>query len=104
MVKAGWDIETMRGPYARSHSHFHGATFDQGVKEVTWSGGKLPDAFYDEFVLSVFIAGDLSAGQNLYFPVIQTCEKGEHRWVDVPEPAQHPAGDPAPAVKLLPRK
>jgi periplasmic copper chaperone A len=103
MVKTGWDIETMRGPYARSYSYFHGAKFDQGVKEVTWSGGRLPDAFYDEFVLSVFIAADLSAGQNLYFPVVQTCEKGEHRWIEVPMPAKSPEGDPAPAVKLLPR-
>ena len=104
MLKAGWQIETMRGPYARSYSYFHGATFDQGVKQVTWSGGKLPDAFYDEFVLSVFIAGDLRAGEILYFPVIQTCENGEHRWVEVPAPGKRVEGDPAPGLKLLPRK
>ena len=44
MVKAGWEIETKRGAYARSYSYFHGAKFDQGVTQVTWSGGKLPDA------------------------------------------------------------
>lgn len=103
MVKAGWEIETKRGAYARSYSYFHGAKFDQGVTQVTWSGGKLPDAFYDEFVLSVFIAGDLSAGQTLYFPAIQTCEKGEHRWVETPVPGKHSDGDPAPGLKLLPK-
>ena len=104
MVKAGWEIETKRGAYAKSYSYFHGAKFDQGVKEVTWSGGKLPDAFYDEFVLSVFLAGDLSAGQTLYFPAIQTCEKGEHRWVETPAPGKHSEGDPAPGLRLLPNK
>lgn len=103
MVKAGWEIETKRAAYAKSYSYFHGAKFDQGVTQVTWSGGKLPDAFYDEFVLSVFIAGDLSAGQTLYFPAIQTCEKGEHRWVETPVPGKHSDGDPAPGLKLLPK-
>ncbi len=104
MVKAGWDIASQRGPYAKSYSYFHGAKFDQGVKEIMWSGGTLPDAFYDEFVLSVFLAGDLSAGRTLYFPAVQTCEKGEHRWIETPAPGQHSEGDPAPGLKLLPKK
>jgi uncharacterized protein YcnI len=106
MVKSGWEIETKRGPYAKSYSYFHGAKFDQGVKEVTWSAGRLPDAFYDEFVLSVFIAGDLAAGQTLYFPVIQNCEKGEHRWIEVPSADKHgkTENDPAPALRLVPKK
>ena len=105
MVKAGWDIATQRGPYAKSYSYFHGAKFDQGVKEVTWSGGKLPDAYYDEFVLSVFLTGDLSAGKMLYFPVVQTCEEGESRWVETPAPGKHGGGEgePAPGIKLLPK-
>jgi len=105
MVKPGWEIATQRAQYPKSYSYFHGAKFDQGVKEVTWSGGNLPDAFYDEFVLSVFLAGELTAGQTLYFPVIQTCEKGEHRWVETPVPGKHGGseGDPAPGIKLLPK-
>jgi len=106
MVKPGWQIATMRGPYAKTYSFYHGATFSEGVTTVTWSGGNLPDAFYDEFVLSVFIAGDLSPGRMLYFPVVQTCERGEHQWVEVP-PADKPdahLGDPAPGVMLTPKK
>jgi uncharacterized protein YcnI len=106
MVKAGWQIDLQRGPYARSYSYFHGAKFDQGVKEVTWSGGRLPDAFYDEFVLSTFIAGDLPAGHMLYFPVEQVCEKGAHHWVEVPSAGQRGTseGDPAPGIMLVPKK
>jgi len=103
MVKAGWQIATTRGPYSRAYSFFHGAKFTEGVKEVTWSGGKLPDAFYDEFVLSAFIAGELEPGQTLYFPVVQQCEQGEHRWVEIPAAGKH-SSEPAPGVMLTPKK
>src|SRR4029078_11581707 len=90
MVKPGWQIATTRGAYSRSYSFFHGAKFTEGVKEVTWSGGKLPDAFSDEFVLSAFTAGELPPGEMLYFPVVQQCEEGEHRWVEIPGAGKHP--------------
>ena len=41
----------------------------------------LPDAFYDEFVLTGFIGDEASAGQTMYFPVVQECEKGVCRWI-----------------------
>lgn len=103
MIKPGWQIATTRGPYSKTYSYFHGAKFTEGVKEVTWSGGKLPDAFYDEFVMSAFIAGELSPGQILYFPLVQQCEQGEHRWVEIPT-AGKPAIEPAPGVMLTPKK
>jgi uncharacterized protein YcnI len=99
MMKSGWQIATTRGSYSKSYSFFHGAKFTEGVKEVTWSGGKLPDAFYDEFVLSAFIAGELSPGQMLYFPVVQRCEQGEHRWIEIPGAGKH-TNEPAPGVML----
>lgn len=103
MAKPGWQIEVVRGSYAKAYSSLHGAKFTEGVKEVVWTG-KLPDAFFDEFVLATFISSDLPAGGTLYFPVIQTCEQGEHRWVEVPtkDQSEHLA-EPAPGVKLMPR-
>lgn len=105
MVKAGWTLAVTRGAYARPYSFLHGAKFTEGPKEISWSGGNLPDAYYDEFALTTFIAGELTAGGTLYFPVVQECEKGVHKWVDVPAPGK-PAdklGDPAPGLKLLPK-
>jgi uncharacterized protein YcnI len=105
MVKPGWTIEVKRGAYAKPYSFLHGAKFTEGPREITWSGGNLPDAFYDEFVISTFIAGELPAGGMLYFPVVQECEKGTHHWIAVPS-ADKPAdklGDPAPGLKLLPK-
>lgn len=105
MVKPGWTLEVKRGAYAKPYSYLHGAKFTEGPKEIVWSGGNIPDAFYDEFVLSTFIAGELTAGGTLYFPVVQECEKGANNWVEVPA-ADKPAdklGSPAPGLKLLPK-
>jgi uncharacterized protein YcnI len=104
MVKPGWQIDLTRGPYAKSYSYFHGATFSEGVKEVTWSGGRLPNEFFDDFVLSVFITGDLAPGKMLYFPVVQECEKGVHKWVEVPDKPGAQLNEPAPGVMLTPKK
>ncbi|HWK94779.1 MAG TPA: DUF1775 domain-containing protein [Pseudolabrys sp.] len=104
MVKPGWTLEVKRGAYAKPYSFLHGAKFTEGPKEIVWSGGNLPDAYFDEFVVQTFIAGELAPGATLYFPVVQTCEKGETSWVQVPA-ANKPdekLGQPAPALKLLP--
>lgn len=107
MAKPGWQIETVKGSYAGPHAFLHGATFSEGVKEVSWSGGRLPNELYDEFVLSTFIAGDLAPGHMLYFPVVQTCEAGAHNWVATPSADGKGASEesePAPGIMLLPKK
>jgi uncharacterized protein YcnI len=41
----------------------------------------------------------------LYFPVVQECEKGVHRWIEIPAAGKSP-GDypsPAPGLKLVPK-
>jgi periplasmic copper chaperone A len=106
MPKPGWAVDVTTGKYAKSYSHFHGVTLSQGATEIAWSGGKLADAHYDEFVFSGFLAGDLEPGRTLYFPVVQECEKGVHRWIEIPaadKSSEHLA-EPAPGLKLLPKK
>jgi periplasmic copper chaperone A len=103
--KPGWKIETVSGKYPKTYSYFHGAKLSEGVVEVSFSGGSLPEAYYDEFVFTGFIAGDLEPGTVLYFPVVQECEKGVHRWIEIPA-AGKSSGDypePAPALKLQPK-
>lgn len=105
MVKPGWTIDIKRGAYAKAYSYLHGAKFTEGPKEITWSGGNVPDAYYDEFVLSGFIAGELPSGGMLYFPVVQECEIGAHRWIEIPSgKANERLSEPAPGLKLLPAK
>jgi hypothetical protein len=103
MPKPGWAISTVRAPYARSYPLYHGQTLTEGVREIVWSG-HLADDFIDDFVFAGFLADTLPAGEMLYFPTYQQCEKGEWRWSEVPAPGQdaHALAMPAPAVKLLP--
>lgn len=101
MPKAGWTLETVKGKYSKAYDYY-GTPTSEGVKEVVWSGGKLPDEFYDEFVLRAYLTGDLKPDTTLYFPVVQECEKGTERWIEIPA-AGKDADDyetPAPGVKL----
>lgn len=105
MPKAGWTVDVVEGQYASAYD-YHGNKLTLGVKEVVWSGGKLPDKNYDEFVVSSFLTDSLKPNTMLYFPVVQECEKGVSRWIDIPaEGAGHSHEDksPAPGVKLLPK-
>jgi uncharacterized protein YcnI len=104
MPKAGWTIETVKGKYAASYEN-HGATISEGVKEVIWSGGKLADDNYDEFIAATYLTAALKPNTTLYFPVLQECEQGTSRWIDIPQgdkPA-HDSKSPAPGVKLMPK-
>lgn len=100
MPKAGWTIKTARGPYARSYGFYHGP-LGEGVKQIEWSGGALPDDYYDEFVASGFIAKELT-DRALYFKVVQVCDKGELSWSDVPAEGvdAHDLKAPAAVLKI----
>ncbi len=107
MPKAGWNVDIVTGKYASEYD-FHGAKITEGVKEVAWSGGKLTDHNYDEFVISTYLTPGLKSNTTLYFPVVQECEQGVSRWIDIPAEGQgggHERGSktPAPGVKLLPK-
>ena len=84
MPKPGWSLETVKGAYATSYP-LHGRTLTEGVKEITWAGGNLPDEHYDEFVAAGFLGKELAAGSSLHFKVTQTCAEGERKWVEVPD-------------------
>jgi uncharacterized protein YcnI len=104
MPHPGWTIELVKGKYAKSYEYY-GNKLDEGVTQVAWSGGNLPDAYYDEFVLRGMLASDLPAGM-LYFPVVQECEKGVDRWIEIPEAGKTSEDyeTPAPGVNVLPKQ
>jgi len=108
MPKPGWKLEVKRGKYPKPAS-LGDAKVSEGVTEVDWSGGNLPDAYYDEFVLTGTIGDDLPAGQSMYFPVVQECEKGVNRWIEIPSAGtaqadQGEQSEPAAQLKLLPKR
>jgi uncharacterized protein YcnI len=104
MPKAGWNLETTKGKYAAEYD-LHGSKLSEGVKEVAWSGGKLADDNYDEFVIATFLTPGLRPNSTLYFPVVQECEQGISRWIDIPREGSegHDSKSPAPGVKLMPK-
>jgi len=102
MPKPGWTLEKVRGAYAKSYD-YHGTPMAEGVKEIIWSGGSLPDDEYDEFILRGSFVGDLAVGTTVYFPIVQECGEAAERWIELPAAGQS-SDDlemPAPGVKLL---
>jgi uncharacterized protein YcnI len=106
MPKAGWNVDVIKGKYSGEYD-YHGAKSSEGVKEVVWSGGRLTDDNYDEFVISTFLTSALKPNTTLYFPTVQECEQGISRWIDIPAEGEadqgHEGKSPAPGVKLMPK-
>lgn len=98
MPKAGWELETVIGPYDKPFEN-HGTQLTEGVKEIIWSGGNLPDAQFDEFTFRGTLGSDLAPGP-VYFPVLQQCGDTEDAWIDTS--GAEDAEFPAPAVNVQP--
>lgn len=83
----------------------HGATPAAGpaAGEIAWTGGRLDNAFYDEFVLMVRTPAE--PGAVIRFPVVQECEGGiVSRWTEAPAAAgARPAERPAPTARIVAR-
>ena len=101
MPKAGWQLATVKGAYGKSYDYY-GTPLAEGVTEIAWTGGDLPDDWYDEFVFRARLT-DFPPGTVVYFPVVQECADGAaHRWIEIPE-AGKSADDyeaPAPGVTI----
>ena len=58
--------------------------------EVTWSGGRIADAWFDTFELRLGMPN--TPGKTLWFPTVQRCVKGVHRWIEIPAEGEAGAG------------
>lgn len=94
-----WDLDTREG--SKQRTELHGETITRGVSEVIWTARQpLPDDELEVLGMSVLMPD--TAGDTVYFPAIQECEKGEHRWIQVPAEGEsaEELGEPAPQVEL----
>ena len=98
-AKPGWIITIEREPLAAPIPGEGGRMITTRVRAITWKG-LLPDDQFDTF--GVMLRAPKTAGP-LYIPAVQTCEKGENRWVDIPAPGQawHSVPHPAPVITLV---
>jgi len=101
--KPGWELSTVRGKLATPVSGDHGAQITEGVREIVWSGGRLLDEHYDEFAFRGALPN--KPGAVVHVPVVQECEKGVERWIEIPAAGQNPGSlkFPAPSLRLTPR-
>lgn len=101
MAKPGWTVATVKGDYAKAYSQ-HGQPLTSGVKEVTWSGGDLPDDLFDDFILTGTL-DDVQPGQKLYFKTTQTCATASVAWDQEPADGQdaHSLEHPAPSLTIV---
>lgn len=98
--KPGWTVSVKKSKLGKPVPAGHGKMADEQIDEITWSGNRLPDDQYDTFGLLMKLPE--KAGETLWFPVTQTCEKGRLEWVEIPAAGQkwHDLKSPAPFVKL----
>lgn len=82
-----WQVEKKMEVLDPPVADAHGNELVERVASVTYTTDTpLPDGYRDTFQLSVQIPDDV--GATLNFPTIQTCEKGESAWIEVPEDGQ----------------
>ena len=96
MVKSGWQINVTKSKLGSPYTS-HGRTISEDTTEITWSGGNLPSAYYDEFVVVGQVA---SAPGPMYWKVSQLCEKGRQDWVQIPDQGKALQDYPFPAALL----
>ena len=99
-----WDLATKGGK--KDGVELHGETVTRGVSEVIYTAKQpLPPDRLDLVTMSVKLpVGE--EGESVYFPTVQSCEKGQNRWIQIPAEGESADDleEPAPAVVLTPRR
>jgi uncharacterized protein YcnI len=81
----------------------HGNEVTERTSSIVYTAETpLPEGQRDAFELTFQVPD--AAGEMLAFPTIQTCEKGETAWTEVPAEGQdpHELEQPAPSFEILP--
>ena len=101
-MKPGWQATISMRKLEAPVKDEHGNVVTEAVDEVDWRGGPLPNALYDSFGLLMKLPA--AKGTTLYFPTVQECVTGVHRWIEIPAAGQqwHDLQEPAPFVRLTP--
>ena len=100
MPKPGWTLRIRTAPLAKPYVS-HGKTITEDVAEISWTANgpdnALPEAWYDEFVLRGTTPQQPGA---LWFKVLQSCDKGQNDWSQLPASGSSTEGLKSPAALL----
>jgi uncharacterized protein YcnI len=94
MPKPGWTLDLVEGKLA-TPLQAHGKTITRAVREITWRGGPLPDAYFDEFTVQARLP---EVPGRYAFKVGQQCGKGRVDWAGVVPGSKAPA----PVLEVVP--
>lgn len=93
-----WSLSTKEG--SKQPTEAHGETITEGISEVIWTARQpLPDHELDVLGMSVLLPD--AAGETVYFPTIQECERGEERWIQIPTEGESAEELESPAPQVL---
>lgn len=100
MPKAGWTLKIDTAKLDKPILN-HGKPQAERVASITWQGGPLADAWYDEFTLQLRVPEQPG---KLYFKVMQQCENGSVAWDDLPAAGHegHELAHPAAMLEVTP--
>ncbi len=99
--KPGWEVRIVKAKLDQPYKDGHGREITEKVTEIHWTGGRLLDEHYDEFRIRMKLP-EAEPGTVVYFPTVQECEQGAHRWIEIPKPGQKASelASPAPHLTL----
>ena len=100
-VNPNWTVEKVMKKLDKPVDDGHGGQYTERVSEVVYTGkSPLADGYRDTLDLQVKLPE--TVGKTLTFPVVQTCEKGETAWVQVPtaDQKEDDLESPAPALTI----
>src|SRR6185312_13732744 len=95
-----WDVEKVSETLDAPKTLASGATVTERVSQIVYTAKEpVADGLRDTLQLQVLLPE--SAGETLVFPVLQTCEKGETNWAEIPAEGQDPHDLESPAPSFV---
>ncbi|HKO87812.1 MAG TPA: YcnI family protein [Burkholderiales bacterium] len=98
MPKAGWTLDVKKEKLSKPYEA-HGRLIDERVAVVSWSGGRLLDTEYDEFVIRLQLPAEPGVKR---FRVLQQCEQGQIDWSEAPAEGKPAPRYPSPTLEVRP--
>ena len=96
MPKASWKLDIKTEKLDKPYDS-HGTLIFERAAQFTWSGGRLLDAEYDEFIINMTLP---KTAEKRWIRILQQCEKGQNDWASIPEEGKAAPRFPAPALDI----